>query len=340
MTRSLRVLIVTTEWPRFAGDLSGIHVVNQVRCLRQLGLRIDVFSFRGQKQPLAYYRACHELSKTDLRQYDVIHAHHGQSGIVALTQNERPVVVTFHGSDLQGMRDRRGHVTAMGYVLRFTSRWVARRAARVILVSERLAHILPKDVCYRVIPAGIDLNLFQPMSAALARAELSLPIGTKLVLFVGNPKRAEKRFWLAKKAVERLNQQLPVNLVIADAVPSTQMPLYMHACDALVVTSSSEGSPNTVKEALACNLPVVSTDVGDVRERIGAIEGCVVCENDRPEAIAAGLVEVLSRSQRIRGRQSVRGLTERLLAKQVVQTYREVVGEQNSRSGGRNVVSA
>jgi glycosyltransferase involved in cell wall biosynthesis len=99
----------------------------------------------------------------------------------------------------------------------------------------------------------------------------------------------------------------------------------MNACDALLVTSIQEGSPGVVKEALACNLPIVSLKVGDVPVRLKGIAGCELCADERPETIAASLQRVLARGERIQGRQAVQCLDERLLADQVIRIYRSVL---------------
>jgi glycosyltransferase involved in cell wall biosynthesis len=258
----------------------------------------------------------------DISEYDVIHAHHGQSGIVALAQKKRPVVITFHGTDLQGIRDQSGQVTPLGYVLRLSSQWVAMHAGEIILVADHLAkHIRNRP--YHLIPAGIDLNLFRPLPMEDARFMLGLPTDMRLILFVGDPDRTEKRFWLAQKALDFLHEM--VQLVVVNGVSPEKIPFYMNACDILLVTSSTEGSPSVVKEALACDLPIVSTDVGDIRQRIKSIDGCVVCENDLPETIALALKKVLDRNKRIEGRESVRDLDERLLTQKIIQVYEKAI---------------
>lgn len=322
----MKVLIITTEWPRFEGDPVGIHVVNQANNLRQAGVFVDIFSFHGGKNILNYWRACRELNRMDLAQYDAIHAHHGQSGLVALSQRQRPVVVTFHGSDLQGIRDARGRVTSLGYVLRFASRLVASQANAVILVSTYLADKLPRGVKYQLIPAGIDTELFYPAPMAEARMSLDLSLENRLVLFVGDPARTEKRYWMAEQVVHNLPAEVNARLVIADHIPHDQMPIFMNACDALLVTSSTEGSPNAVKEALACNLPVVATDVGDIRQRISSIEGCHICDIDNPGMLVNVLEDVLRKRGRVNGRPSVLDLDERVLIKQVIGIYRKLSG--------------
>lgn len=319
-----RVLIVTSEWSTSINDISGIHVGNQVNRLRAVGINVSVFHFLGHKNLLNYFKAIIQFRRLDFDKYDVIHAHHGQSGIVALAQKQCPVVVTFHGSDLQGIRDQQGRVTPLGYILSLSSQWVASRANEIILVADYLAKYIHNRP-YHLIPAGIDLNLFHPTSMEEARAILGFPMNKRLILFVGNPARTEKRFWLAQKAVESLPGTIPAQLVNANGVPPEKMPIYMNACDILLVTSSTEGSPSTVKEALACDLPIVSTDVGDVCQRIESIEGCIVCTNDQPAVIALALKEVLDRNERIKGRESVRDLDENLLVKKTIQVYEKAV---------------
>lgn len=317
----MKILIVTSEWERYPGDISGIHVRQQVERLREAGLEVDVFPFRGEKKPLNYWQAACKLKKLNLAQYDLIHAHHGQAGIVALAQKILPVVVTFHGSDLQGIRTSSGRVTLIGYALKAISRWVARRADAVILVAQNLALQLPRGVAYQVIPAGINLDVFHPMPQSEARRALNLPQGKKLVLFVGDPARTEKRFWLAQQTMAHLPPSLPAELLVAHGIPAKDMPLYMNACDALLVTSSTEGSPNAVKEALACNLPVVSTDVGDIRARVMHINGCIVCEDSSPESLGQALIKILTNTRRINGRVFVTDLDEKFLIQKVINVY-------------------
>jgi glycosyltransferase involved in cell wall biosynthesis len=321
----MKVLIITSEWPGSVFDISGIHVVNQVKKLRELKVDVSVFNFYGRKNPLCYLKAILDFKRLPLCQYDVIHAHHGQSGLVALSQNFLPVIVTFHGSDLQGIRDLDGHVTLSGYMLRFLSRWVASHANRIILVAPHLVRYLPATSSYQIVPVGIDLHLFRPLPMMDARVALELPLDSRLVLFVGNPARTEKRFWLAQKVMESLSGSLHARLVVANNVPSEQMPLYMNACNVLLLTSSSEGSPSVVKEALACNIPIVSTDVGDVRQRVEAINGCIVCADDQPESLAKALSEVLQNDARIQGREMVLDMDEDLVSKKIIDIYERVI---------------
>jgi glycosyltransferase involved in cell wall biosynthesis len=319
--------MVTSDWPIPGVPRTTMFIRRQAEFIQRAGVDLDVFPFHGAKKPLNYMRAWARLRRhLKGTPYDLIHAQFGQSGLLAFPKR-LPLVVTFRGSDALGIiRDGDGRRTRVGRILQRASRFVARHADAVILVSAHLADHLPTKAPVHVIPAGIDFTVFRPLSRADARRELGLDPAERLILFVGNPEQARKRFPLARHAVDLLNAQLPAKIVVAWNVQHHQIPLYMNACDALVFTSMQEGSPNVVKEALACNLPVVSVKVGDVAERLSAVEGCELCADDQPATIAAGLERVLRRNgQRIDGQSAVRSLDESMLTERVLEVYRSVL---------------
>jgi glycosyltransferase involved in cell wall biosynthesis len=179
-----------------------------------------------------------------------------------------------------------------------------------------------------VIPSGLDLGLFRLIPRDEARRHLGLPADKRLVLFAGDPALPRKRHWLAKAALDLVDPSLGAELVVAWGAPHSDIPFYMNACDALVFTSMQEGSPNVVKEALACDLPVVSVAVGDVPLRLQHIAGCELCADDRPATIARALERVLREGRRIAGRETVQALDERRLTQDVIAIYRSVLTRQ------------
>jgi len=316
--------MITSEWPTTERPEAVPFVVRQVEFLRRAGVDVEVFSFRGAKNPLNYLRAWREVrGKLRSKEYDVVHAQWGQSGLLALP-TKTPLVVTFRGDDLEGIVGAGGRYTIAGRILRLLSRWIAMRADEVIVVSKRLVRHLARR-SYSIIPSGLDLELFRPQERVAARKQLGLPLDKHLVLFAGDAANPRKRYELAKETVSRLDGEVGFELVKATGVPHPEIPIYMCACDALLLTSLHEGSPNVVKEALACNLPIVSVDVGDVKERISQIAGCEVCDEDDPAALAAALMRVLSRQERITGRERVRELDERVLTQNVVSVYKRAI---------------
>jgi glycosyltransferase involved in cell wall biosynthesis len=321
----LRVLMLTKDWPSPGQPWRAPFIFQQYRFLAAAGADVDFFTFPGHKNPVNYARAWMDVRRRlRARPYDVIHAQFGQSGMLALPKSH-PLVVTFRGSDLEGIVGANGHFTAAGRLLRGISRTVARQADAVCLVSRSMGRHLPPGVAFEVIPSGLDFERFRPMDRAAARRELGLPVEGRLVLFGGNPNVARKRHGLASAAVAELAARMPATLVAPDQVAHDRMPVWMNACDVLLLTSIHEGSPNVVKEALACNVPVVSVDVGDVRERIGALAGCRVCDDDRPATIAAALAAVLEHPGPFDGRSAVAELDERLLVRRMLGIYRTAI---------------
>lgn len=318
----MRVLMVTSEWPTPEALTLVPFIVQQVAYLRKAGVEVEVFSFRGEMNPFNYFKAWLQLRKQyEIDRFDLIHAQFGQSGLLALPMSV-PLVVTYHGSDLQGFVGPDGGYTWQGKVLQQVSRFVAKRASAVILVSEHLAHYLPSQKPYHVIPCGVDFELFRPLARPEARQRLNLPPEKVLLLFGAHPDNPIKRYKLAQQAVRRIEPMFDVDLVPLVGVRHDEVPLFMNACDVLLFTSEHEGSPTVVKEALACNLPIVSVDVGDVRRRIAHIEGCVLCEEDTPQALADGLAQVLrSPHERTQSRESIKDLDERRVIQNVVKVY-------------------
>ena len=332
----IRVLMITSEWPDHAGwGGTATFIARQVEFLRAAGVSVDVFRFHGYGNPMRYAWGWVGVQRRLRRErYDLVHAQFGQSGLLALPKN-LPLVVTFRGDDLEGvLSDRTGRLTARGRLLPMLSRVVARRADATIVVSAHMKALLHRQAQPHVIPSGLDLERFRLIPQAEARQHLGLPSDRRLVLFVGSPTSSRKRYDLARQAVEIVKRSLPAELVLGWAVPHEEIPYFMNACDALVFTSCQEGSPNVVKEALACNLPVVSVAIGDVEERLRDLAGCEVTADDRPETIAAALVRALRRGERTAGRERMLELDEHVITERVIGVYRSVLAHVHGSGGG------
>ena len=323
----LRVLMVTCEWPTPELPGRASFVIRQIDFLSRAGVDVEVFAFRGSKKVLNYLKAWRRLRRQlKERRYDLVHAQFGQSALLPWPKR-LPLVVTFRGCELLGDKGPDGRTTWAGKLLQRLCQLAAVHADAVITVSEHMFGCLPSSIRPHVIPSGLDFDKLPCLPQPEARRLLELPASERLILFIGSPDEARKRYDLARRAVAILNETLPAKLILAWLVAYESIPVYMSACDVLVCTSFQEGSPNVVKEALACNLPVVSVAVGDVPLRLRGISGCEVCGDDRPETIAAALERVLRRGQRIRGREAVQNLDERLLAAKLIEIYRSVLAQ-------------
>ncbi len=325
----MRVLMVTSEWPKLNAPTTTNFIRRQVESLQAAGVSVDVFAFRGRQNPYNYLAAWTRLRPLlTSGNYDLVHAQFGQSGILTFPKR-LPLVVTLRGSDLLGIiSDKSGRYTWRGRMLTQMSRFVASQSDAVIVVSDHMRQYLRTSAPVHVVPSGLDLEMFHPIPRDDARRKLGFDPNARLVLFVGRPHELRKRHDLAIAAVDILNQRLPAQLEIAWGVPHSKIPLFMGACDVLIMASKHEGSPNVVKEALACNLPVVSVPVGDVPERLRDVEGCEVTPDDRPESLAAALERVLRRAGRVDGRSAVQSLDESVLTQRVIEIYRAVLSRR------------
>lgn len=278
----------------------------QVKGLCALGLEVRVlFVDRRQEGPMAYYRMRNRIGKAIAElDPDVIHVMYGgvMADQVARRRYGRPLLVTFHGSDLLGEN-------LSGWARKMISRYgvlCSRRAARaadgVVVVARHLIRALNGAVStdkVRVIPCGIDLDRFKPMDPRECKQRLGWCPRSFHVLFASSNGDPVKRPWLAEAAVAQMNpSDRPAELHYLSGVANAEVPVWLSASDVLLLTSRHEGSPTVVKEALACGLPVVSVDVGDVAERIEGLEGCHLAQPD-PADLAAKLCLVRQRGRRL-----------------------------------------
>lgn len=304
----MRVLVVTS----YNNGAVAPFVTEQVDALRRAGVDCDYYLVQGKGLRGYLRNRAPLMDKIRSFQPDLVHAHYGLCGLLANLQRQVPVVTTFHGSDVNRRR------------LRTLSRLACRLSAHSLFVTE----LLRKKMGSRrsnstVLPCGVDTKLFKPCDRQTARRQLLLPEEQPLVLFAGNYADPAKDVALARAALQHLPQ---VRLIEPRGYSREQMVLLFSAVDLLLLTSRSEGSPQVVKEALACNCPVVSVDVGDVRQRIAGIEGCAIAPR-RPEAIANSIATVLLRQRCTEGRQRI--LSQQLdndsVAQRLLCRYRNIV---------------
>ena len=317
------VLVVTVALPTADDPNTMAPLARQVASLRAAGLTVDLVEI-GRNSKLNYLRAIRRVRKI-ARQYDVIHGHYGYCGWVARAQGSTPVVVSFMGDDLMGTPNEDGSIRPISGLVALINRWFAGRAAAVIVKSDEMAGKLRRPA--HVIPNGVDVASFRPVPQEEARRELGWAEDELRVLFPGNPHNPRKQFGLASAAVREAERRLgvPVSLVVLHKVALDLVPQYMNACHAMILTSHIEGSPNVVKEAMACNLPVVSVAVGDTPQLLDGVENSFLCRRDEQD-LADALVRVLTTLERSSGREVLleRGLDAESVAARIVGVYDDV----------------
>jgi glycosyltransferase involved in cell wall biosynthesis len=311
------------------GGLSVLHLATahevfseqQVSTLEAKGVDCDALAVPGEDQvdgdmgerrgvteylrflPMVY----REIRRGD---YDVVHANYGLTAPYAVTQSRLPVVLTLWGSDVVGFD---GIVT----------RACAWRADAITVRSEEMRELLGRDA--HIVPSGVDIERFRPIDRMEARERVGWDVDGRQVLFPYSPAYERKRYPLAERVVELVAKRLGEDVVLQtiSGVPHEEVPYYVNAADALLLTSRHEGSPNTVKEAMACNVPVVSTNVGDVRERLDDVTPSAVCTDE--DELVEGLLAVLEAAGRSNGREAVREVSWDRIGDRIVDIYHEVL---------------
>ena len=296
-------------------------ILEQAEALRKVGGEVEFFGVTG-KGIKGYLKALPALKKT-IRSLkpDVVHAHYGLCGLLAGLQRKVPVVTTYHGSDINEKK-----VLPFSKMAMKLSKWnvfVSEKTMRIVLGMEAPSNLPQKGRHCSLIPCGVDLSETQLTSREVARQRMGLAIDKKYVLFAGAFDNPVKNAGLAKEAMMLIPE---AELLELKGYTREQVTLLMCAADALLMTSHTEGSPQVVKEAMACGCPIVSVDVGDVRWVTENVAGCYIAERN-PNAIAACLRVAMVFGSRTEGRERIKelGLTNDKVAEKLMTIYQSVI---------------
>jgi glycosyltransferase involved in cell wall biosynthesis len=258
----------------------------------------------------------HHLS---INKYDIIHAHYSFSAFVATLAHAKPLVVSLMGSEVQD-----GYLSKLFIKIFYKFFW-----KYTIVKSARMINSLGLTNS-SVIPNGVDIDAFNSMDKIACQNQLGWDHNKKHILFAANPSRPEKNYALAKQAFSVLNKGNTELHSLINVLPE-QMPLWMNSADVVLLVSLWEGSPNVMKEAMACNRPIVSTDVGDLCWLLGDTPGCYIVSFD-PEDVAVKLKIALEFSEKkgqTKGRYKIieLGLDSETIAKRIISVYKSVLGK-------------
>lgn len=260
-------------------DYIAPFIYEQMQGLKKLGCDFRICFVKGGGLK-SYWQAWKNLRKMiDEYKPDIVHAHYGLCCMIANLQRRVPVVSTYHGSDINDSK------------IRVLSKIAIRLSQRNIFVSKRLMSLINRPKRAIVIPCSVDTTTFYPMDKIECRKQLGMDLEKKYVLFSKEFADTVKNYPLAKQAVEIIDPQ--ADLLEFYGYTRDQVPLLYNAVDLGLMTSFTEGSPQFVKEAVACGCPVVSTDVGDVREVIDGVSNCYLSTYDVDDVVN-GMQKVLA----------------------------------------------
>jgi glycosyltransferase involved in cell wall biosynthesis len=303
-----------------------VFAKRDVEHIRNAGVCTETFFLKSRTHPVILFGEWLRL-RQELKAFrpHIVHAHYGTvTAFVTVLTSSAPTVVTFHSAEfnhelgISAIREKVG---------RLLTRFAAQRASRVVCVSREFERRLGWcGAKVSVIPSSVDLGRFRPQPRDHARADIGWKPTEAVVLFYSGRNPETKRLDVAKATIDRATRMFgPIRFeILGVAVDPDRMPLYLNAADCLLCTSQSEGSPTIVKEAMACNLPIVSVDVGDVKERLEGVANCFIEPRD-PDALANRVTEVLRSRKRSNGRMHLGDVTSEVCRDRHLAIYRSLV---------------
>ena len=274
---------------------------------------MDFFLLKG-KGLLGYISGIFELKKRiKTNPYQVYHAHYLLTGLAVSVANPKPLVVSLMGSDVLS-----------NSIFAKLSGFFSRHFWDLTIVKSKEMKIHLNNPEVEVVPNGVDLDFFKPLDKIECRQKLKWSKEQIHLLFVGDPSQKVKGFELADQAINRLNYP-NIEVHILKNIPPHELPLYYNAADVAILTSHKEGSPNVIKEAMACNCPIVSTDVGDVKEIISGTKGCFVAGHN-PIEISEAIELAIGFNKKTNGREAIQSLDANKIAKKLISLYESING--------------
>jgi teichuronic acid biosynthesis glycosyltransferase TuaC len=309
----LKVLIVCSGNPKsgsFSLEVDQAFIFEQAENIK-LNSHCVIEYFLIQGKGIIGYLKNISLLRDHLKKnrYDIIHAHGGAAGFISSFQSFAPLITTYHGSDINKPFER------------LISAFAAVKSKKNIFVSQSLHNTAIIKRQAEIIPCGINMEQFFIIDKKTALAQLGLDPLKRYVLFPAGFDNPVKNYNLAREAVQKIDK---LELLELKKRTRNEVNLLLNASDLLIMTSLSEGSPQLIKEAMACNCPVVSTDVGDVKEIIDGVEGCFISSNN-PVEIAEKITKALTYNRTLSGREKIKYLDNNIISKKIIKIYSEVV---------------
>jgi glycosyltransferase involved in cell wall biosynthesis len=321
--------MICPELPRPGNPGTMAPAMRQFQSIRDLGIETEIVDMQGIPK-LKYLQVLPRIRRL-AKQVDVIHAHFGYCGWLArlaslFMGSKKPIIMSFMGDDLLGTPyNTNGDLERFSRFAVRCNQLMSHGYTKIIVKSREMAEVLA-PIPSEIIPNGVDIQKFQPMDRKHACDSLKIPSDGFYVLFPGNPENPRKGYDTATKAIALAEKSIgkPIRVLALRGVAEDDVPLYMNACHAMLMTSFIEGSPNVVKEAMATDLPVIGVPVGDVHELLDGVTNCSRCSRD-PVQIGDALAKTLLTNERSNGRSAIlsRGLDLLSVSHRVANVYEQ-----------------
>ena len=310
----MRILLIGRYKIQFPKNLLPF-IIEQGEAIRKCGVEVDYFPITG-KGLCTYFTARKALMrKIKEFQPDLIHAHYGLSGITAVLQSKVPVVTTFHNGE------------TLSFSSNLLSSLFSLRTKFMVYVAQHIYDLsyLKRKKNYVILPCGIDLHECVITDKEIARKELGFLPNKKYILFGGAFANLRKNYPLLKEGIELLKRD-DIEVLEMKGLSRLQISKILSACDLFALPTKSEGSPQALKEAMACNCPIIATDVADIKHLLGDLEGHYICTFN-PKDVAEKVEKALTFNSRTKGRERIieLGLTNDLVAKKLVEIYNRII---------------
>jgi teichuronic acid biosynthesis glycosyltransferase TuaC len=326
-------------YPSPRDAIYGTFVQEHIEAARRLGFHMDVFFTDARGHRARYAGDIPRLiAKLRTGGYDVVHAHHTYSVFQAafsrmILRARTPLLFTFHEGEANlppGFRDTSADLVKRLVYSKRLKRLALDLSDCCITVEARLPRSVGYGGEYFVIPPGVDTTLFRPLDPVACRRRLGFRADERVVFFPADPSRLLKGADLFERSLRSV--ETAVRVVYGGAILRHEMPIYMNAADVVVQTSRYEASPTVVKEAMACNKLVVSTDVGDVADLFAATPGCFCTQADE-RSVARAIETALRFGAPPRGRERVLtlGLSTEVVAERYAEKYQRLAAASRSR---------